>query len=109
MYIYSIMENSYTASDLQTLSDILRNGHPKFDFLDFYFQVLKRVQEELMEREMVESFIERCLKDWLIKNKYKNCDNILKLIFKTELKRVPLSINDMDLKWFAEWRLKISK
>ncbi len=48
------MRNKYTVSDLQALSDVLRNGHPKFDFLDFYFQVLKRVQEELMERELVE-------------------------------------------------------
>lgn len=103
------MRNKYTVSDLQALSDVLRNGHPKFDFLNFYFQVLKRVQEELMERELVEGFIEQCLRDWLIKNKYKNCGNILILIFKTELKRVPLSINDVDLKWFVERRLKIAK
>ena len=109
MYIYDTMENRYTISDLQTLGLVLQGRHPDFDSLTYYLEVMDTLKQSLRENMLEEGVIEKSLKTWLIKKHFKNLPAILNFIFKTEYKKVALSINNEDLKLFVMWRLKISK
>lgn len=109
MYIYCTMENRYTISDLQTLGLVLQGRHPNFDFLTYHIEVLDTLRQSLRESMLDDGVIEKSLKTWLVKNNFEGFSVILNFIFKTEYKKVALSINNEDLKLFVEWRLKISK
>lgn len=109
MYIYGTMENRYTISDLQTLGLVLQGRHPNFDILSYHIDVMETLRHSLRESMLEEGVIEKSLKTWFIKNNFEGFSVILKFIFKTEFKKVALSINNEDLKLFIEWRLKISK
>ena len=109
MYIYSTMETKYTISDLLLLGLVLQGRHPNFDLLIYHLEVMVELRHSLRENMLEEGVIEKRLKTWLVKNQFKGYLNILNFIFKTEYKKVALSINNEDLKLFVEWRLKISK
>jgi hypothetical protein len=103
------MKNEYSISDLIDLKEIIDVRKGPQESYDFYLQVLDKAKKKLNEMQLDYKFIEDTMKSWLGSFGKVQGNRALSFIFDTDLNKVPLYINDKDLKMFVEWRLKIAK
>lgn len=101
------MEIPYTVNDLYVLKSIVQTE--TYSGYRFHIEVLEKIKEELRERELSGYFILDTIRDWVMHHKFSNTKEIISFLFYTKLDKVPLFINDPNLKLFAKWRLKIGK
>lgn len=75
----------------------------------FIYKSWIKPKKKLNEMQLDYKFIEDTMKSWLGSFGKVQGNRALSFIFDTDLNKVPLYINDKDLKMFVEWRLKIAK
>lgn len=98
----------YTVDDCLVLMNLFDNS----DIFSFYLNVIDRAKKENLNRILKKEEINKFICDWLhcdTVDYKKDGDKIIDFLFKTELNKIPLYINDTNLKMFAEWRLRINK